>query len=94
MISTVAQQPISCRPRDLPFNRWPPRLSCATTGTSSACAAPDAAPPGKGACRLPSAVGAEGLADLGGEPVRVLRGKEVATALQHYAAFHGRVGAA
>src|SRR5436305_15272702 len=43
---------------------------------------------------LPSAVWAEGLADLGVELVRVLRGKEVATVLQHYAAFHGRVGAA
>ena len=45
-------------------------------------------------CWLPSAVWAEGLADLGGEPVRVLRGKEVATVLQHHAALHGRVGAA
>ena len=43
---------------------------------------------------LPSAVWAEGLADLSDEPVRVFGRKEVATAIQHDEAFHGRVGAA
>jgi len=53
---------------------------------------PVAADPSR--CNLPSAVWAEGLADLGDKPVRVLAGQEVAAAIQNDEAFHPRVGAA